>query len=268
MSIQQEKRGLWSKIRRLLPERQVHLRTDGRIKYFRVTTGLQVSLAVLAVGALSWTGYASYSYVQHNEIVENKNSEIINGRLAYQSLLGEVADYQQKFTSITVDLEKNHALMLSLVEKNASLQQSLQSVSQQLASTESERETIENAREDLKRKLSEIENQLSETASRNFPLKDNLTSVEDDLQVALAERNQALFDGTRMRRKISDLENRLVSLEKNEETSVQRLTDRALTSIETMERVVELTGLDVNDLLKQDKSLPEGQGGSVHSRQG
>jgi len=261
MSSEQEKRGLWSKIRRLLPERQVHLRTDGRIKYFRVTTGLQMSLIILTLGAMAWTGYASYSYVQHNEIVENKDSEILNNRLAYQSLLGEVADYQQKFTSITVDLEKNHALMLSLVEKNASLQQSLQSVSQQLASTETERETIQNAREDLKRKLSDIENQLSETASRNFSLKDNLSSVEDDLQVALAERNKALFDGTRMRRKISDLENRLVSLEKNEESSVQRLTDRALTSIETMERVVELTGLEVNALLKRDKRKPEGQGG-------
>ena len=119
-----------SRIKRWFPERQVHLRAEGRVTFFRITTFAQILFVILFLGASGWVGFTSYSYVEHDKIVAGKNNLIADARLAYGSLLGEVADYQNKFNSITMDLEHNHTMMLGLVERNASLQQDLQSVSQ------------------------------------------------------------------------------------------------------------------------------------------
>ncbi len=254
------------------PERQVHIRTDGHIKYFRISPYFQASAVCLLFGAFLWTGFASWSYTQHAKTIDLKNTKISNANLAYHSLLGEVAEYQKKFTEITEDLESNHSMMLGLVEKNSSLRQSLNTVSKKLVATQTERGMVEAAREKLRANLAEIETQLRDTASKNFSLKDNLSSIEHNLQSVLEERNRALFEGQRVRselknlenkrrQEIAALENRIDQLQEDQETAVQRLTNKAVSTIESNEKIIEIAGLDVDKLLKADTSLPTAQGG-------
>ena len=247
--------------RRLFPDRQIHLRTDGRVSYFRLSHGLQMTILALFLVTGAWMTFASVSYMLHDKVLAAKDARIVNAHLAYRSLLGEVAEYQNKFTGITRDLEENHAMMLGLVEQNAALQQNLKSVANQLTSTEKEKRLVMAAREDLKEQLAEIDNKMSSLSTRNYTLKDSLDSTELDLQTALAERNKALFESTRMRRHIKSLEVRLVDLQKAEEGSVKLLTDRTTDYIGTMEKVIKLTGLKVKRLLVADNSLRGGQGG-------
>ncbi|MCH8215027.1 MAG: peptidoglycan DD-metalloendopeptidase family protein [Proteobacteria bacterium] len=217
-------------------------------------------MSVLAlVGA--WSAYTSVSLVLHEKVLASRDIDIANARLAYHSLLGEVVTYQRKFTSITLDLEENHALMLNLVERNSVLQRNLKSVAHRLTTTDEERREVIAVREHLKGQLRQIEDRMGTLANRNFALKGNLGTVEGDLQTALAERNRALFDGNRMRRHINDLETRLGELQEAELQSVQRLTDRTVAYIESVEKVVRLTGLTADRLLEADTGSPRGQGG-------
>lgn len=248
-------------LRRLFPERQVHLRTEGRIAFFRFSRLSQMFVTTLLVLALSWTVYTTIGHMLHNKILATKDNHIASARLAYQSLLGEVAEYQNKFTSITQSLEKNHSLMLSLVEQNAALQQNLKSVETQLTTTEQERRNVVVAREKLKQQLAEIEDNMRQLASRNFSLKDNLDTVEIDLQTALADRNQALFNGSRMQRTIDEFENRLVDMQLSERDAVQRMTNGTLAYVDGMEKVIGLTGLKVDRLLAANGNPSRGQGG-------
>ena len=247
--------------RRLFPDRQLHLRTAGRISFFRLSHGLQLTILALFLVTAAWMTFSSVSYMLHDKVLAAKDAQIAGAHLAYRSLLGEVTEYQHKFTGITRDLEENHAMMLSLVEKNASLQQNLKSVANQLNSTEKEKSLVIGAREELKIQLAEIDNKMSSLSSRNYTLKYSLNSTEFDLQTALAERNKALFESTRMRRNIRNLEVRLVDLQKAEEDSVKKLTDRTTDYIDTMVKVIKFTGLKVNRLLAADNSRPRGQGG-------
>ncbi|MCH7692510.1 MAG: peptidoglycan DD-metalloendopeptidase family protein [Proteobacteria bacterium] len=217
-------------------------------------------MTVLAlVGA--WSAYTSVSLVLHEKILASRDIDIANARLAYHSLLGEVVEYQRKFTSITLDLEENHALMLNLVERNSVLQRNLKSVAHRLTTTDEERREVIAVREHLKGQLRQIEDRMGTLVNRNFALKGNLGTVEVDLQTALVERNRALFDGNRMRRHINDLETRLGELQEAELQSVQRLTDRTVAYIESVEKVVRLTGLTADRLLEADTGSPRGQGG-------
>ncbi len=266
MMIKRRPKSIIGRVRLWFPERQVHIRTNGHVNFFKISTAIQVVLIFSITAAFIWTGYSSWSFSQHIHIVDFKNNQISNARLAYHSLLGEVAEYQKKFRGITEDLESNHSLMLGLVEKNSSLRQSLNSVSRQLVATQTERGKIELARENLKSELVGIEDKLRETASRNFLLKDNLSTAENDLNSVMAERNAALFEGVRVRRALKDLEfqrrseitaldTRLAQLQEDQETSVQRLTSRTIQSIESKEKLIEMAGLKPDKVLKLDTSL-------------
>ena len=248
-------------VRRRFPQRHLFFHSKGRISYIPVSRRVQITLVTVLALVGAWSAYTSVSLVLHEKILASRDIDIANARLAYHSLLGEVVEYQRKFTSITLDLEENHALMLNLVERNSVLQRNLKSVAHRLTTTDEERREVIAVRENLKGQLRQIEDRMGTLVNRNFALKGNLGTVEVDLQTALVERNRALFDGNRMRRHINDLETRLGELQEAELQSVQRLTDRTVAYIESVEKVVRLTGLTADRLLEADTGLPRGQGG-------
>ena len=248
-------------IDRLFPERQIHFRTAGRVSFFRLTKGWQIAIALGLLMTGGWMTYTTTAFVRHDAIVVAKDGLIANSRRAYRTLLGEVSEYQKKFTNLTSDMEESHALMWGLVQKNASLQQGLASVSKKLKVTKSERQEMAAARKNLKNKVADIENKMRTIANRNFSLAGNLNTAEADLQTALAERNQSIYRATRMQGQIKNLESRLVELQESEEQAIKRLTDGTTVSIENMEKIVALAGIKVSRLLKDQDLRPKGQGG-------
>ena len=245
----------------LFPERQIHLRTAGRVSFIRITQRAQISFVVIFLLAGGWMTYASVAYMRNNAVVAGKDILISNSRQAYRVLLGQVSEYQKKFTSLTTDMEDSHDLMMGLVEKNFLLRKSLTTVARKLDVTRTQREQFASARESLKEKLSAIEIKVRDMLKQNFSLTDNLSTAEADLQKALAERNKSIYEGTRMHRRIKGLETRLTDIEKVEEDSIQRLTDSTTTYIETLEKVVRVAGLNIKHLLKDYQPLANGQGG-------
>jgi len=245
----------------LFPERQIHLRTEGRVSFVCFTQRTQVAISLVLLAGLGWMAFTSTSFVRNETALAGKDIEISNSKQAYRTLLGEVSDYQKKFTNLTSDLEDSHSLMVGLIEKNVSLRQSLSKVSKKLNLTQSEREQIANARENLKNKLSAIETKVRNLSNQNFSLAGNLSTAESDLQKALAGRNKALYEGTRMGRQIKYLESHLAELQKNEGQVIQRLTKSTATYIATMQKVVSVAGLDLKKLLKGFNLQDTAQGG-------
>ncbi|NQV48030.1 MAG: peptidoglycan DD-metalloendopeptidase family protein [Rhodospirillaceae bacterium] len=246
---------------RLFPERQIVLRTEGRVSFMSLSRNLQMTMAGFILLLGGWGTFTSVNYVLNENVMASKDSQVANARLAYRSLLSEMQVYQEKYTAITAKLEDNHSMMLGLVEQNASLQQNLKTVTAQLKNTEQERETVLTVRENLKVELSSVENDLRALTGANSSLKGNLDSVEKELQTALSERNESLFEGTRMRRQIKELDSRLVELEESEKDAVQQLAARTVQFNDNMLGVIEMTGLNPDKLLITNGSISKAQGG-------
>ena len=249
-------------IHRLFPKRQLHIRTEGRISYYRLSRGSQIAFVVVLALIGGWGTFSTVSYFLHDAVLVAKERQLTTARVAYRSLLNEVGKYQKRFSSITRDLEENHGLMLSVVEQNAALQQSLKSVEGQLKSTERERARVIAARQVLIRQLAGVEDKMRGVAEHNFTLRGNLYSSEADLQTALAERNESIFNSNRMRRQIKKLETRLSDLQVDQVESVQRLAEGTAAFIDDMEKVVSIAGLKADRLLAAGSALSKGQGGS------
>lgn len=247
-------------LQRLFPERQIHLRTKGRVSFIKLSRNAQIVCVLLSVVAFGWTSFATSRFVLHDSIIADKDNQIVNARLAYKSLLGEVSEYQKKFTSITRDIEENRGLMLGLIEQNTSFQQSLKTAKSRLSDAETEREKVIAAGEYLKRQLNDTEIAVRTVTDTNQSLKKNLDVAEAGLQTALSERNQILSKNNQMQRNIEELETRLASMQETEHDAVQRLTSGTVNFIESMQKVVQLTGLKVDKLLGADGPMI-GQGG-------
>ena len=231
------------------------------MSFVRFTQRVQISVFVCLLLAGGWMVFSSVAYMRNDAVVVGKDKQIADSKQAYRALLGEVSEYQKKFTDLTTDMEDSHDLMMGLVEKNASLRHSLTTVAKKLDVTRSQREQVASARESLKEKLSAIEIKVRDMSKQNFSLTDNLSTAEADLQKALAERNKSIYEGSRMHRRIKGLEIRLTDVEKTEEDAIQRLTDSTTTYIDTLERVVKVAGLNIKHLLKDYEPPANGQGG-------
>ncbi|MBT3989384.1 MAG: peptidoglycan DD-metalloendopeptidase family protein [Rhodospirillaceae bacterium] len=249
---------------RFFPDREIMLRTDGRVRHVKISKTLQLSSFGAVLVLAGWAIFASFSFFIHDEIVVSKNKEILEARMVYRSLLSEVSDYQSKFSNLTSELGKNHGLMLDLVEKNAALQQNLRSAKTRLQSSNSRHEQIVAARANLKSKLSGIENEMKALNSHNFNLKGNLNSVTTDLESALSERNFARAQGKKLSHTVTKLENDLDTLQKSEKDILVKLTERTKDNIDDIEFVLKRTGINVAKLLKaNDGQIKKnfGQGG-------
>jgi murein DD-endopeptidase MepM/ murein hydrolase activator NlpD len=248
-------------LERWFPARQLMLRTDGRISYFHLTKHIQIALVSVLVLIGAWTAFGSVSYVLQDRTITAKEGQIADARQAYRSLLSEVVEYQNKFSSLTQDLQENYSTMLGLVEQNSALEQNLRSVQNRLKMTEEERRQVIAARESLKADLTGIEERMRSMANHNFNLKGSLDTIESDLQVAMSERNEAKYEGMRMRRQLTVLETRLGELQDTEIEVVQRLTEQTVKFTSELDRVIQMTGLKTDSLLPADSALFSGQGG-------
>jgi murein DD-endopeptidase MepM/ murein hydrolase activator NlpD len=206
-----QERSRWV-INRLFPERQLVLRTEGRISYLRLSKTIQMSLVFLVLLAGGWIAFTSVNYSLHDKVLAGKENEIAHARLAYHSLLNEVVEYQKKFTSINRDLEENHALMLGLVERNATLQQNLKSVENQLTSTEQDRARVVSAREGLKGKLAVVQNEMLGLVERNAALQENLKSVENQLTSTELDRVRVVAAREGLKDQLAGIQNEMGTL--------------------------------------------------------
>jgi len=250
-------------VHRAFPERQIHIRTRGRIRFFRIPQWTQVSVAATALLFSGWVGYTTFSFIQHGEIIGAKNTQIADARYAYNDLLSDVTSYQSRFTELTRDLEDNHNLMLSLVERNATLQLSLTTVEKRLRNTEDEREDVASARETLRGKLTRIENDMRQLSTKNFSLRDNLMSVETDLQTVVRDRDHAHERNTILQTQVTALEDRLTSLQTAQDIAVEKMTERTMAYIGSLEKIVEIAGIEVDTLIASSEGIvtKESQGG-------
>ncbi len=105
--------------RRVFPERQIILRSEGSVRYVSLSHGVQLAVLVFALALAGWGGYATHAFFAKDRILAEKNERIAEALLAYRALLGQYADSQARFATAARSLEANHSYLLGIVEPQA-----------------------------------------------------------------------------------------------------------------------------------------------------
>jgi len=122
------------------------------------------------------------------------------------------------------------------------------------------------AEADLARKLAEEQismllDQLNSTRADNNHLKRQVTDTQTALNTAITQR-EALQSARRdLTGRIGDLENQLATIQRSQQTIVDRLAARTRNGVDEVEKTVAMTGVDVDGLLLRAAHELSGQGG-------
>jgi len=142
---------------RVFPERQILVRTEGRISCITLTCRAQMSAAAAVLLGVGCIAYFGVGYVQYERAVAAKQAEVLRARLANADLRLVVTDLQDQLAHANAEIDGTQNRLAAIGTQYGSLQGSLTTTEQQLNDLVATRDRLLAERETLQRNLEEAQ---------------------------------------------------------------------------------------------------------------
>jgi len=118
------------------PERQIYIRSDGRVQFFTFGSSLQATLAGLSLIFLCWIAFSTVNVVFKDRIIAAKDhryqtmqaayeNRVNNLQLSYDELNGALLSAEDKFKTTANELEAKHDTLARLIGRKQMIDASL-----------------------------------------------------------------------------------------------------------------------------------------------
>ena len=249
---------------RLFPERQFYYRSRGVVRYLSLGKRTQVLLTILFLAVVGWTGFATVYLVFKDQIIAAKNTRINEMELAYEQLSDTLHATQLHFMKLTAELEAKHKQLVDLVSLKSHLVKELGEATRELDSVSRQRDQTLAIKRTLSQRVANLEDTLSVTVDNNDQLDTSLRRAVDQVTALTRQRDTARRTRDTVIAEVENLNGRLAGLKTSQQNLVERIQERTEISLGEMETMIEITGLDVDNLLKiTGKIQPQGVGGPL-----
>ena len=101
---------------RFFPERQIFLRSEGRVSFVKLGSKLQMFTTASLLLFSGWVGVSSYNYLSRDMVMESKDSEIATLKTDYNELDSDYFTLDAEVKSRTETLERRQDYLESLIE--------------------------------------------------------------------------------------------------------------------------------------------------------
>jgi hypothetical protein len=91
----------WAWLHETFPERQIYIRSDGRVQFFTFGPTLQAALAGLSLVFLGWVAFSTVNVIFKDRIIAAKDHRYQQMQSAYEN---RVADLQQSYDELNGSL--------------------------------------------------------------------------------------------------------------------------------------------------------------------
>jgi len=102
----------------LFPERQIYLRSQGRVRSVSLSPGAQFTGAAIFLLVFSWMTFASVNFAFHHGALVGRDAQFNALRTSNERLLAEVVQVQQRFLNTTMELEAKKRQLAELLAQN------------------------------------------------------------------------------------------------------------------------------------------------------
>ena len=171
-------------------ERELLLRSNGRVRFLHLTPRLQVFLAILIGAVLLWGAGGSYLSWRGYETVKARDGRLADAQAAFDGLLEEIAVYRRKVTEVTGQLRRNQSDLVRQFAWADALEAGA-AAAQDTAPVKQERLTaIAEARRAMDRHVRQLQGDLRLMTDLDAALKSSLNNMRSDLFDAAAEREK------------------------------------------------------------------------------
>ncbi|MBI2253003.1 MAG: peptidoglycan DD-metalloendopeptidase family protein [Proteobacteria bacterium] len=261
--------------------RELIVRSDGKIKYVRLSTRSQLVGASLIGGIAVLSLATSIGLAMQQVTLHGRDIAVREAEGAYTGLLAEVADYFDQFKDSTGKLGDDEAYLLGLSGENAVIRDGLRSIATQIEGPAPlEGTTVSHdisggdplrakLREALKNRLQAFDSDLKRIAARNqsltnqiADLKSEIRGIEGDRRRMAAERDEltALLDQSRQSNgnlagQVADLTGRLTSLQRDHDAATAQVTalNAKVSSLQGELQVAQANNIDLSRQVAQTR---------------
>lgn len=189
----------------LFRERELILRSHGRVHFVPLTRRLQLSAAfVVLVVALWGIGMTLMSTIKSG-VIQVKNDEIREARVAYEDLFEDVLRYQKKVAAVTSTLRESQETLLARVGSGGDGGKPVKS-----NATAKPGEGAAADKPALREHLSEIDLKVQQMAETNDLLEGSLDKIKTELTLAGDERDHIIKTRGKLRERVVQLEEMLI----------------------------------------------------------
>lgn len=246
---------------RLFRDREVMLRSDGRIRYVHLGPKIQILGFAIMMAVLGYAANILIVYASYDRIIAAKDRVIDSTQSSYAALFNQFTTSEARFRSVAKNLEAKHAHLLSLIEQNKILKDDLASIRNKLWNSEQTGRRILASRQALKQQLARLDGKLQGAVSSNQNLAGNLQIVESALQSAIDERGKTIEERDLLQTRINQVRKRLAHLQDSQQKVLDRLSERTMANINQVKGLVAMTGLKAEKFLGGFPNSMTGQGG-------
>ena len=179
-------------------ERELLLRTDGRVHYLHLSSQVQVVVFLVMSGLLAWTAAVTGATLLQHGFLQRKEAEIREARVAYEGLVDEITTYQHRVAEVTASLRDSQAWLLYRADP-ATTASAVQTAAGLMPATTTPDDG----------NLVQLDRQLLRMAETTDLLDGALQKVKLELRMAEGEREQLLSSRSSLRDRVALLETEL-----------------------------------------------------------
>src|SRR3984885_5093796 len=130
---------VWAWLHETFPERQIYIRSDGRVQFFTFGATLQATLAGLSLIFLGWVAFATVNVIFKDRIISAKDrrysqmqstyeNRVADEQIAYDELNASLVSAEDHFKSTADELEHKQQTVAQLLSRKQEVDQTLNSL--------------------------------------------------------------------------------------------------------------------------------------------
>ena len=244
----------------LLTERQVIVRSKGRIRFVPLSRIIQAGLACVVFVSGGWFVYSTVSYFDLRDTVFTQETVIARSERAYGTLVQEMANSRERFSSLVRLLGNSHEEVLDLVDRSAVLKTRLEkSRDGKARKGRGSRAAVPD--EDIGQTLSRLEGKAATVEDSNKKMEQSLKTPGEKPAPAAEKQSRRSGKVDRLDVRVVKLAQRLATVRQSQNKLLNRVAQATLNNIVSAESVITLAGLDPKTLLRRIGASKHGQGG-------
>ncbi len=207
-------------------ERELLLRSDGQVRFVRLTPPVLVSLFSVFVAFGVWGLTATAAAIFQDHVIDSKSNEINEAKLAFSVLREDLANYEAQISELTeriavsdaeanrrggesdasIDAGKLDKDVRKLGTLSERLKDSLKKLTTDVDLSEFERDRIIQSRDMLSKRVVSLTNELDSVIDRRDRLQERLIDLRVDLQDEEAARRRAVDETAALNGRVAELE--------------------------------------------------------------
>lgn len=98
------------------PERQLFLRSQGRVRFLTIHSYTQMAISAALLGAVGWGAVTSYAYLTRDKVLENKNRTISTMSSQYKTLSNDFSALEAEVERRAMLLEERQRFLEEMLE--------------------------------------------------------------------------------------------------------------------------------------------------------